>query len=354
MRRTAWPAASLPGFHQMTTVREQLLSTLERIKGLPVLVVGDVILDRYIWGRVERISPEAPVPVVDVRRTEDRLGGAGNAARNLRAVGAEVTLCGFVGDDEEAAIVMRLLEEDGIVRDGIMIDRARPTCLKTRVIAHNQQMVRIDRESRGTPAVALREGFAAVVEAHIDPSRAIVVSDYGKGAVSDILMKRFVEARAGGRVGLDSRPLVLDPHPANYGVYHGITVAKPNRREAEAATGMKITDRQTALEAGRKLRSLWGADMIVVTLGEDGLMILPAGSDEGIFRETVARNVFDVSGAGDTVTALFTAAIAVGADPGLAGDLANIGAGVVVSEVGTVPVNLERLVREIESFGQAQ
>lgn len=332
----------------MLSSREDLMTTLDRIKGLPVLVVGDVILDRYIWGRVDRISPEAPVPVVDVKTLEDRLGGAGNVARNLRNIGASVSLCGFVGDDEEAQVVYRLLEQDGISREGIMVDRTRPTCLKTRVIAHSQQVVRIDRESRAPVANSLREGFAAVVDAQVEQSKALILSDYGKGAVSPTLMQRLAKAADQKRLGLGVRPLVVDPHPTNYSIYSHISVAKPNRKEAEAGSGVKIVDRQSALEAGRKLCERWDSDMVMVTLGEDGLVIVRRGSDAGVFLETVAREVFDVSGAGDTVTALFTGAISVGASVEVAGDLANIAAGVVVSEIGTAPISLERLKREIQ------
>jgi len=323
------------------------MSTLEKIKGLPVLVVGDVILDRYVWGKVDRISPEAPVPVVDVKTMEDRLGGAGNVARNLRNIGAAVSLCGFVGDDDEGQIVFRLLEQDGISREGMMIDRTRPTCLKTRVIAHSQQVVRIDRESRAAVANSLREGFAAVVDAQIDQSKALILSDYGKGAVSPSLMQRLSAAADGKRLGLGIRPLVVDPHPTNYSLYSHLSIAKPNRKEAEAGAGIKIVDRATALQAGRILCDRWDSDMVMITLGEDGLVIVPRGGDTGTFLETVAREVYDVSGAGDTVTALFTAAMSVGASVETAGDLANIAAGVVVSEIGTAPISLERLKREI-------
>jgi rfaE bifunctional protein kinase chain/domain len=337
----------------MLSTRDELMTTLEKITGLPVLVVGDLILDRYVWGKVERISPEAPVPVVDVKTMEDRLGGAGNVARNLRNIGAQVSLCGFVGDDEEAHIVHRLLEQDGISREGLMVDRSRPTCLKTRVIAHSQQVVRIDRESRARVANSLREGFAAVVDAQLDQSKAVVVSDYGKGAVSPSLMQRFRLATDGKRLGWGVRPLVVDPHPTNYGIYSHLSVAKPNRKEAEAGAGIKIVDRATALEAGRILCERWDANMVMITLGEDGLVIVPRDGSAGTFLETVAREVFDVSGAGDTVTALFTAAISVGAPITVAGDLANIAAGVVVSEIGTAPISLERLKREISRLSAA-
>jgi D-beta-D-heptose 7-phosphate kinase/D-beta-D-heptose 1-phosphate adenosyltransferase len=335
------------------STRQELFETLDKIRGLEVLVVGDVILDRYIWGSVERISPEAPVPVVLVKRVEDRLGGAGNVVRNLSALGAKVSLSGFIGDDDEGRVVLKLLESDGVEKDGVLIDRSRPTALKTRVIAATQQICRVDRENPGAPqVVGLREGIAAYIDANLEKSKVVIVSDYGKGVISDVLMTKLFEARQKGRLGLGVRPLVVDPKPPNYGLYRGISVATPNRKEAEVASGLKITNKEKAMEAARLLLKKWEAEMMMITLGEDGLMIVPSDTGDGIVLDTVAQNVFDVSGAGDTVIAIFSAALAAGATARVAGDLANIGAGVVVSEVGTVAVNPEKLRTEIERLAK--
>ena len=336
------------------STKEELFDALKRISGLPVLVVGDLILDRYIWGDVDRISPEAPVPVVDVKRTEDRLGGAGNVARNLRNIGAKVSLCALVGDDDEGKTVLSLLDKEGIDHDAVVIDRTRPTTIKTRIMSHTQQIVRVDRESRSQQPAALRESFAALVEAHVEPSRAVLVSDYGKGVISQDVMSRLHAQHGKGAIGLKARPLMVDPHPTNYGIYNDISLAKPNRKEAEAASGIKIIDKKSALEAATVLLKRWKAEMIVLSLGEDGLLIAAQGDPSGRFIDTVAQQVFDVSGAGDAVCAIFTAAMAAGVTPGVAGDLANIGAGVVVSEIGTVPVNLAKLKRDIERFAPSK
>lgn len=333
----------------MLSNKAELFETLDKIRGLPILVAGDLILDRYIWGTVERISPEAPVPIVLVKRTEDRLGGAGNVVRNLRNLGVNVSVSGFVGDDDEGRAVLKLMELDGIEKEGVIIDRSRPTPLKTRVIAASQQVVRIDRENPGAPpAPGLNEGVAAYIDQKLDQTKAVIVSDYGKGTVSNVLLEKLHAARDGKRLGLGVRPLMLDPHPENYGRYKGITIAKPNRKEAEIASGVKITSRESAVEAGKVLIERWDAEMMLVSLSELGLVIVRAGDDKGIALQTVARTVFDVSGAGDTVTAVFTAALAAGATPQVAGDLANIAAGTVVSEVGTVAVNVDKLRDEIE------
>lgn len=338
----------MPLLHTAT----QLHEALEAIKGVPVLVVGDLILDRYIWGKVERISPEAPVPVVEVTRDEDRLGGAGNVVRNLTQLGAAVAVCGFVGDDDEGGTVLSLLGREGLSRDGILIDRGRPTILKTRVIAYSQQIVRIDREKKGHRELPLREGFAAVVEAHLEESKAVILSDYGKGTISKELCSRLTRCYESGALGLSTRPLIVDPHPQNYGIYPRMTMAKPNRKEAEAAVGFPITDNDAAFRAARLLKERWQSELMMVTLGEGGLAIVGPREEDATLLPTHAVEVFDVSGAGDTVTAVFTAAVAAGASPGLAGELANIAAGVVVSEVGTVAISKETLTDAIDKASQ--
>ncbi len=333
----------------MRTSKNELHDILGKITSVSALVVGDLILDRYIWGKVDRISPEAPVPVVEVRRTEDRLGGAGNVVHNVRSIGAQASVCGLIGDDDEGQKTISLLQAIGAHHTGVMNDRSRPTSLKTRVIAHAQQIVRIDRESKDAVSIALREGFAATVESQIAGANVIILSDYGKGAISDVLMRRLAAAQNDGRLGLEVRPLVLDPHPRNYSLYQRINVVKPNRKEAEAATGLSIDDQESAARAAQAILQKWGSDVAMITLGEDGLVLVSNKEPQKpIMLNTTAAEVFDVSGAGDTVTAIFSCALAAGASLGAAGDLANIGAGIVVREVGTVSVTLEQMREEIE------
>ncbi len=327
--------------------RADLLSTFERMRGLPIMVVGDVMLDRYIWGVVERISPEAPVPIVNVQRTEDRLGGAGNAVRNLCALGAKVELCGFIGDDEQGEKVLKLLAAEHVGRDGVLIDSSIPTTAKTRVIAHNQQVVRIDREEINTHNQALRTSFEALVASRIDAAKVIIVSDYGKGTITASLLDTFAKAVDEGRIGRTSRPIMLDPHPRNYQIYKKMTAVKPNRKEAEEASGMKIRNKEDALRAAPEVLKRWNSDILVMSLSEDGMLVATRDGEPPFLIDTVARRVADVSGAGDTVTAVFAAALGVGAPLRVAGDLANIAAGIVVGEVGTAPVNPERLREEL-------
>lgn len=333
--------------------KKDLLATLDRIVSTPILVVGDLILDRYVWGKVDRISPEAPVPVVEVQRIEDRLGGAGNVARNLFAIGAKPSVCGTVGDDEDGQAMMKLFAEIGADAKGVVVDPSRPTTLKTRVIAHMQQVVRIDREKRQGELAQVNDKIAAALENSIEASKAVILSDYGKGLVSAKVLDTLHRAREAGKLGLSVRPLFVDPHPRNYDNYRFMSVAKPNRKEAEIASGSSIGNVEEAFKAAGVLMKKWNSEMMVITLGEDGMIVQQSGSQGGVHLETMAHEVFDVSGAGDTVTAVFCAALATGSSPIVAGVLANIAAGIVVSEVGTVAVDIDRLRHEVTKFGAA-
>lgn len=322
------------------THAEKIFELVERLRDVRILVVGDIMLDRYVWGRSDRLSPEAPVPVVDVKRTEDRVGGAANAARNFRGLGVQCELCGLVGDDEEGRTVVRLLEEAGIGHEGVLIERNRPTTFKTRVMVGIYQMLRIDREDASPRELPMQLSLSAMMQAQTVGSDAIVISDYGKGAVSPSLIERATEAAAGIGGGV---PLIVDPNKLNFAMYRGISIAKPNRREAEAASGIAITDRRSAFEAAWKLRDRWQSSMMMVTLAEMGLVLVGPNEGEEYHLPTEAQQVFDVSGAGDCVTAVFTAFLAAGATPLVAGMIANIAAGIVVSELGTVAITIEQL-----------
>lgn len=331
--------------------KEELLTILDKVASTPILVVGDMILDRYIWGKVDRISPEAPVPVVEVVRMEDRLGGAGNVVRNLATIGAKPMVSGIVGDDEDGKVMIRLFDEIGADHSGVVIDNARPTVLKSRVIAHTQQIVRIDREKREFASNELNRKLSQSIDRSIDGSQAVILSDYGKGTVCDEVLSVLHSAHASGRLSLKERPLFVDPHPRNYERYRAMSVAKPNRKEAEMASGRKIESLEDAFRAAEFLLEKWNSEIMVITLGEDGMIVRQVGKAEGLHLETTAREVFDVSGAGDTVTAVYTSALAVGASPIMAGVLANIAAGIVVSEVGTAAIDLVRLRKEVLNWG---
>lgn len=323
--------------------KAELLEILEKIQGTPVQVIGDFVLDRYAWGKVERISPEAPVPIVHVVRMEDRLGCAGNVVRNLASMGARPIACGVVGDDAEGQMVRNLLEESGTDASGIVIDPSRPTIVKTRVLAQNQQMIRIDWEEIHELDGAKTQELLKGLDRGLPSSKALIVSDYGKGVITDHVLKDLAQKYTRGELSLARRPLFIDPHPRNYSRYSVMSVAKPNRKEAEAAAGEKIATVEDAFRVAEILLKKWNSEIMVISLGEDGMVVRRAGSPDGLHLETSAQEVFDVSGAGDTVTAVYTAALSVGSGPISAGILANIAAGIVVSEVGTAAIKLEKL-----------
>lgn len=314
---------------------------LDRLEARPapvrVAVVGDVMLDQFLYGAVERISPEAPVPVVEVEREVFRLGGAANVVHNLRALGADVELFGVVGQDALAGQIRDELGRLGVAAGGVLEAPDRPTAVKTRVIAQHQQVVRFDRERRGPlPAEvlgALRETLVARL-ARLD---AVIVSDYGKGVVSPGLMGPLVTgARRAGVL------LAVDPKPGNAGQYRGVTVLTPNTKETEAMTGVPARSDEEAVEAGRRLLAELDAQAILVTRGDRGMTLVEV-SGRVAHIPTRARDVFDVTGAGDTAISVLALAWAAGAPPFEAACLANLAAGIVVGKLGTAVATMDEL-----------
>lgn len=309
---------------------EELLSCFARCR---MMVVGDLMLDRYVRGKAERISPEAPVPVVRVESEDFSPGGAANVAKNLRALGAEVTAVGVVGDDREGDMLLELLREEGVDLVGVVVDPGRPTTVKTRVIAHHQHVVRVDREVtdplRGDLEGKLRERISGSLEG-VD---GVVVSDYAKGTVTQGLLDALTDGAA---------PVVVDPKEPNFGLYRKVRCVTPNRLEAERASGVKIGDLDDLERAGRALLERWEADMVLITRGEEGMSLFER--DRVTHIPTVAREVYDVSGAGDTVVATFTLALAAGAEPKEAAYLANVAAGIVVGKLGTATASPEEIL----------
>lgn len=327
-----------------------LLDCIERFRDTPVLVMGDLILDHYVWGKVNRISPEAPVVVVQVTEESKRAGGAGNVAANLLSLGARVSVCGIVGDDDNGRLMVDTLKSQGADINSIMVDRSRPTTVKTRVIAHAQQVVRVDREVVSPISETYSEGLAASVQSRLNTLKGVIISDYGKGTITRSIFDRLQKGESKTQLGLGKVPLLVDPKAPNFSMYVGSTVIKPNRREAEEASGLAITDRASAIRAGNELLKKWNCEMVLITLGEDGMILVSADKSSGkpIEIDTVAREVYDVSGAGDTVSAVFTLALASGATPEQAARLSNYAAGIVVREVGTVAVSRDELCEVVK------
>lgn len=321
-----------------------LRGIVERFTDTPVVVVGDLFLDHYIWGKVNRISPEAPVVVVNVTSEDRRLGGAGNVAHNLNTLGAKVSMCGVVGDDEEGRLLISLLEKQNANTDGVMLDRTRGTIVKSRVIAHSQQVVRIDHEVIKPLTGTYAQGICSAMRTAFGSAKGIVVSDYGKGTICKEVYEPIREAAAKAQGGKGKMPILVDPKSPNFPLYNNASVIKPNRSEASEASGIQIRDRATAAEAGRVLVERWGSEMVLITLGEQGMVLVSSADTPVVEVDTTAQEVFDVSGAGDTVSAVFLLSLAVGATPHQAAVLANCAAGIVVAEVGTVSVKKEELL----------
>jgi len=317
-----------------------LRSYVEAFAGARILVVGDLMVDRYYAGVVRRISPEAPVPVVEVAEETQRFGGAANVAHNLRCLGAAVEVCGVVGDDAEGSWLREQLGRTGIGVDGIQAHRGRPTILKCRVVAHHQQLVRFDRERLGPHPADVQRSAAAFLKKVWPQIDAVVISDYGKGLIQGVLMDRV---RALNR-GKAARPVAVDPKSSRFELYRRATVITPNLAEALAAARVSGSHlEQTVEKAGAALLRSSGGSAILITRGEAGMSLFRPGL-EPLHLPTVAREVFDVTGAGDTVVGVLALALGVGAPLPQAAQLANIAAGIVVGEFGTVPVNRDQLL----------
>jgi D-beta-D-heptose 7-phosphate kinase/D-beta-D-heptose 1-phosphate adenosyltransferase len=313
---------------------EHLLDSLEAPR---VLIVGDVMLDRYVTGDVTRISPEAPIPVLAAKSAEEKLGGAGNVARNLAVMGAEVELVALVGEDSWGRSLRRLLESEGISTSGLVSDPERPTSLKSRMVSGVQQMLRVDwedvRDLEPETAAQVLERARGLLEG----AGALVLSDYGKGVLTtEVLAGLIAAARSLGV------PVLVDPKGSDYSKYRGATLITPNRKEAEQALGRKLSDLREVSTGAQDLIELAELDLAIITLGSEGIFYRTRAGVEG-HEPTQARAVFDVTGAGDTVVAHLALYIAAGYELGAAVALANQAAGVVVGRLGTNAVDREEL-----------
>jgi len=310
---------------------------IEKFSSCRILVVGDVIMDEFLWGRVERISPEAPVPVVQVEKESLVLGGAGNVVNNILSLGGQALLCGVIGNDAMGRELVHMLEKMNSPSHGLVVENRRPTTIKTRVVAHSQQVVRVDREESEPVTEASIERIITTVEEQTGSIDAIVVSDYGKGVVTRSLMDGL---RSLGQAGQPI--LAVDPTVRNVALYKDVTLITPNNYEAQQMSRIQIEDDQSLRRAGAHLIEKLGRQTVLITQGDKGMTLIE-GNGETTQIPTVARKVFDVSGAGDTVIAAFTLAVASGLTPSEAALLSNLAAGIVVGEVGTAPVAASRL-----------
>ena len=339
----------MPGFEKPTLPVARLRDLLARAQRTRVLVIGDLMLDQFIWGRVNRISPEAPVPVVEFDRESFMPGGAANLARNLITLGAASEVFGVVGADREGRELRRLLEANQAGCQGVLTERNRPTSIKTRVIAHQQQVVRLDRETRQPLSGRTSRALLASIEARLEGAAAVIVGDYGKGVVTQWLLDELKPRCRARGVWLS-----LDPKPVHRLDLKGLSLITPNRKEAFELACRQDGDRvenpladTVLIDLAHQLLADLAPALLLITLGEQGMLLCRRGHPP-FHIPTVAREVFEVSGAGDTVVASFSLAIAAGASPVEAAIFSNHAAGVVVGKIGTATVSPAELLASFQ------
>jgi D-glycero-beta-D-manno-heptose-7-phosphate kinase len=322
---------------QSTIGENRITTLLDALSGKRIAVVGDVMLDHYYWGSVSRISPEAPVPVVEVNEESVRLGGAANVAHNIAALGAEPFLIGVIGNDRNGEILASLMTEAGYATDGLLYDPTRPTTSKTRIIAHNQHVVRIDRESTTNIEVSVARRVIDMTHRSIAAADGLILQDYNKGIFTKDVIREITRlANEAGRL------ITVDPKFNNFFEYRDVTVFKPNRREIEHAFGVKLRTDDDFNRYGLELLQTIRAQSVLITRGEYGMTLIEKSGNIS-HVPTRTRSVADVSGAGDTVIATLTVLLAAGSDIVEASAISNFAGGLVCEEVGIVPVDRDRL-----------
>lgn len=320
--------------------KERAQEILNNAKDKTIAVIGDVMLDRYFWGSVSRISPEAPVPVIDVENESIHLGGAANVAQNLKSLGLDTLLCGVIGNDNSGRSFTEIASSLGINPDGLFIDKNRPTTVKTRIIGNNQQIARIDREVR---TEIDSQGMEYILNKlnNVKNLAGIILEDYNKGAITRNLIERVISFAK-----INNIPVYVDPKKDNFLIYQGVTVFKPNRKEAQQALGMALKTEEEVIVAGKKLLELLECENVLITLGAQGMMLFERnGSISSVM--TKARHVADVSGAGDTAIATLASTMSGGASIREASTMANFASGIVCEKPGIVSIEVDELVESI-------
>ena len=318
---------------------------ISRFPSSNVLVIGDLMLDRFVWGEVDRISPEAPVPVVRVRRETACLGGAGNVVSNLAALGGKVRCAGVVGEDEAGGQIRERLAATGAELRAVLTAPGRPTTVKVRVIAHNQQVVRVDQEEDSPLDTPVAERLIEEALALLAGSAAVVISDYDKGVLSPALLQRLLAEAA--RAGL---PVIVDPKLTHFPLYQPVTVLTPNLAEAARATAIELRREEDLERAGRKILQMLDAKALLITRGERGMSLFERDGST-VHISARSREVFDVTGAGDTVGATLALALSARASIREAAELSNIAAGLVVGKLGTATVTAAELLDAVQGDG---
>lgn len=323
-------------------VSDDLLEIIDSFHRVVVLVVGDVMLDRYWWGSVDRISPEAPVPVVRLERSTRACGGAANVAANIAGLSARPLLVGLIGDDEGGRELPGVLDEAGVSPEYLCRLEGRATTLKTRIVAHSQHVVRIDHENATPVSETEAQEIAAKIIELMPSAHVVLLSDYAKGLLGKSLLREVIEEARRLKM-----PVLVDPKGRDYGRYAGATMLTPNRFEAAQVCGMDASDQAAIEAAGAQLLTQLGVEALLITQGEDGMTLFRV-NEEPLHLSALARDVYDVTGAGDTVISTLSLALGAGADLAAAARLANMAARLAVEQVGTTIITLEMLRRAIE------
>ena len=324
----------------MKTSSDSLHAFISKFPRAKVLVVGDLMLDEFVWGKVSRISPEAPVPVVWVQSESFMPGGAANVANNITALGGQAAVVGVVGTDRWGEVLLGELASRKVETGGVL-KAQRPTTVKSRVIAHHQQVVRVDREQREPLPAGLVERLIDAISDRIKEVDAVVIEDYGKGMVTRQLLEMVIPlARKHGKI------ITVDPKEEHFDLYHRVTALTPNRTEAGEAVGRELESDADVLRAGKEILKRLECEGLLITLGEDGMCLFEQSGRQARIP-TVAQEVFDVAGAGDTVIATFTLALASGSSMEQAARLANYAAGIVVGKLGVAVASPQELARKL-------
>lgn len=306
------------------------------VNNLNILVIGDIMLDHYIYGDCNRISPEAPVPIVEVKSEDYTLGGAGNVVKNLKAFGCNVDIVSVVGDDYNAGIIKEKLFEYNILGKGLVTDPSQCTTIKTRVLVNNHQMIRLDTESVNLIDREIEQTIVNAIESVIKDYQLLLISDYNKGLLTPTLLNKLFELCR--KYNIKS---IVDPKGNSFSKYNGVNIIKPNKKEAIIATGMPITDKQSLLQVCSKIKEIANCDDVIITMSGEGIALFSSG--KLIVIPTRAMDVVDVTGAGDTVLASLGMSIAIGSSLFDACDFANHAAAVVVSKVGSATATLNEI-----------
>lgn len=323
----------------------KLINFLDAFKKQTILVVGDTMVDKFIWGKVARISPEAPVPVVEITKETETLGGAGNVANNITALGGNAIMISAIGEDNTGKSMIELLEEKGINADYLVYDSNRPTIIKTRIIATNQQVVRVDREIKGVFSHSTESKIIKNIENLIPKADGVILSDYGKGVVSQKVLKRTIFLAKKHKI-----PVTVDPKIENFKKYKRVTTMTPNTKEAiEGMNAKNIVTEQDVEALGKRILKTLNSESVLITRGEMGMTLIRPNNKVTTIP-TRAKEVYDVTGAGDTVISTMTLALAAKADLASAAEIANFAAGIVVGKLGTATTNPVELKKTITEF----